>query len=117
VAVDAWTREIFEAFVKVLRRPRYNLKVGEISSWNNFYEKGFTVNISTSWGEILKLNIQSDKNSATISCYDNSDGTFEFTGFHYSITIYRRAPTKIRKAAITFVTKVLQKPVYDVIKG
>jgi hypothetical protein len=119
MAMDAWAREIFEAFVKVLRRPRYNLKVGEISNWVNFYEKGFTVNIITPWEETLKLNMYYDKNKAKISCFgsDNENEPFEMTGFHYSITFDKRASEKVRKAATIFAEKIKQKPVYDVMNN
>lgn len=125
MAVDIWTSQIFESFVSVLRRPRYNMKVSEITDFDNpnslyagsVYTKGLYVYITTSWGETLKINITSDKWQARITCFDDTGSDAIFTGekrgFHYFVKIPRNMPIRIRKTALIFINKLSQKPVYD----
>jgi hypothetical protein len=121
VQLDPFTQQILDAFLGVLRRPRYNIEVGAVLSEHDYDHR---IQLRAN-GENLILSVWQARNAVKIDCHVGSNDRANFawgfgvqaSPFHFSATFRRATPQNVRKMALLLAKKISLKPCFDIMKA
>jgi hypothetical protein len=105
--VDAWTKQTYDVFVSVLKRPRFSITILSEESKMSFNKQNFIVKFMHGSTTYI-LSILENQGGSGVSCRSD-DGVFKFKAGFSS----KKSPS-MRRTAIVMMKKIEHKEAYDV---